>query len=1552
MNILEALKAQNGEAGETFVDLNTSGPTEIPGGDDILLSDFARLGPDLQITLPSGESVVVVDYFSAGADAPALVTEGGASIGPSLIEKLAGPMVPDTQLAQATTSDALTNALGAPAGSVDSVKGIVTAVRGGVEVELGAGDPIFEGDVLVSGADAAVGIVFADESTMSMGGNARIAIDEMVYNPDTQSGSQLFDVVQGAFVFASGQIGKSNPEDVAVRTPVATIGIRGTKYAMNVDQLLQEATVTLFEGAVVVENGGGQVLLNSIGQSTQVTSSTEPPGRVFIMEPDVQSSTYGDAIDYHPNSGAGRRDNSGGGNDDDQSSADPNDLSPEDLEKLAEQLDELDTAAGPSGVIGGLTESNLQLQLINQPLDGTDFEATTISGEDFASSLSSLFGSDDSGNGIFQEIVTTAVTTTVSEAITVAFGDSGGSQALALNSAVSSYSVFGGSGFDLISISAPTTGSTSTSWSIGQNASGQVVLTLSTGQEVIVDNVEELEINLGASNDAINIGNLIGTDIADSTIFVDGGGGSDSFNASDAGKRLVAIGGEGNDIIIGGSSNDDIAGGQGNDTLDGGGGYDRLLGGAGNDTFTVTLEGAATSDGGSSIAAEPDLASAAFDFSQSGAVAGSRTSEIIQGGTGTDTLAITVTDAQLQDPSFVEALIELRTAIGNGVDPYVNDVLGLSISGIEAVTFDGNFPSLTLEAAPAVTVATGGAEVYLDLTLPETAASGLFSLEIDLQGIPSGATVVVGQLSLPASEASFVIDGVDVTLADLDNITLLMPETGATDFDLIVSVTAGNLLTDAVGQASADPVLVDLPEVVPPSLTLSDAAGFEDVAVALDIVIDNLSVDATGTVTLLGLPSGVTLTNASNETFAADPVELTLEQLSGLSVTMPENTAVDFSLSVTAEIQDGGQSYSLTDTLDVVVQAQAETPSVAISTPVFGVEEAVGDPAGDITVSFSVEAATTDTDGSEFVSVIFSGLPAGVTLSANGFDVVTGQTVQLATDLLSDLQLSIPAGTEPFDLTVTAQALDFDSDGGYDTETNAITVTVDTDAAGSWAANVVSGGSGDDSIQVTLDSAYQVDGGAGSDVLTVVVTTAQLADIDAVAELVALRAFVQSGAASTGSQSFDTLGLTVSNVEAVTFVDEAGAPVDLAAALIDTTTVDRSSALMISGAGPNGISVDSVEVVPGTVTQPLVLQAAVIAAAVSVEVFVDGVSIGIFEVSGLLADGWQSISLGDVTVTEGTPSSVEVQIVGDQGSVAIDAISFGDTIIDAASGADSYSTLSAGGLPADFSIESALPDALDGYVIDTDGGQTSATGETVNATFGAVNTGDGEDWAVASAGVTENLDIDLSDEAWAGVEHVLGGGGDDILIGDENVNILAGGSGDDLLIASGEGDILLGGSGDDTAEMDIADLAGTAGQAYAGTLGDAIREAYAANDLDGAAALEDLAAGFDGGSGTDTFKLTGGDGAGVSLDGNSLANALANIEVLDVTGVQGKVDMSLSVDDLVEMTDERDALTIFKDGEDTVMVDGQEYGVGEHVISVGGADFTLNITETDPNAQV
>jgi hypothetical protein len=100
------------------------------------------------------------------------------------------------------------------------------------------GDLVYRGDVVQTGTDGAMGIAFADGTSFSVSANARMEINEFVYDPKGHSNSTLLSLTKGTFSFIAGNIAHSG--DMKVDTPIGTMGIRGTAPRV---QILDDGTV-------------------------------------------------------------------------------------------------------------------------------------------------------------------------------------------------------------------------------------------------------------------------------------------------------------------------------------------------------------------------------------------------------------------------------------------------------------------------------------------------------------------------------------------------------------------------------------------------------------------------------------------------------------------------------------------------------------------------------------------------------------------------------------------------------------------------------------------------------------------------------------------------------------------------------------------------------------------------------------------------------------------------------------------------------------------------------------------------------------------------------------------------------------------------------------------------------------------------------------------------------------------------------------------------------------------------------------------------------------
>jgi hypothetical protein len=87
-------------------------------------------------------------------------------------------------------------------------------------------DLVYQGDVVQTGANGALSISFVDGTSFKISSNARMELNELVYDPKSTSNSMVFSLGKGSFTFLAGMVAKTG--NMKVDTPVATMGIRGT----------------------------------------------------------------------------------------------------------------------------------------------------------------------------------------------------------------------------------------------------------------------------------------------------------------------------------------------------------------------------------------------------------------------------------------------------------------------------------------------------------------------------------------------------------------------------------------------------------------------------------------------------------------------------------------------------------------------------------------------------------------------------------------------------------------------------------------------------------------------------------------------------------------------------------------------------------------------------------------------------------------------------------------------------------------------------------------------------------------------------------------------------------------------------------------------------------------------------------------------------------------------------------------------------------------------------------------------------------------------------
>lgn len=161
-----------------------------------------------------------------------------------------------------------------PAGRVERIAGDASrAADDGTVEALALGSVIYEGDTVATGDGARLRVRFSDTSSLQMGENAELLIDEMVHPSAEDTGSQAFEFATGVFRFISGSIAHADPDSVSLSTPVATIGIRGTNVVFGVltvgmPEGQSHYGFQLWDGAVEITSMAGSVILDERGEGT------------------------------------------------------------------------------------------------------------------------------------------------------------------------------------------------------------------------------------------------------------------------------------------------------------------------------------------------------------------------------------------------------------------------------------------------------------------------------------------------------------------------------------------------------------------------------------------------------------------------------------------------------------------------------------------------------------------------------------------------------------------------------------------------------------------------------------------------------------------------------------------------------------------------------------------------------------------------------------------------------------------------------------------------------------------------------------------------------------------------------------------------------------------------------------------------------------------------------------------------------------------------------------------------------------------------------------
>ncbi len=120
-------------------------------------------------------------------------------------------------------------------GHIQTLKGTALVIRGNTIKSVKIGEVIYQNDLVRTSKDGSVGIVLADDTTLSLGPGSEFAIKNYAFDPKKGKFALLAKMVKGTFVYLSGLIGKLAPDSIRLELPDATIAVRGTKLLIEVE---------------------------------------------------------------------------------------------------------------------------------------------------------------------------------------------------------------------------------------------------------------------------------------------------------------------------------------------------------------------------------------------------------------------------------------------------------------------------------------------------------------------------------------------------------------------------------------------------------------------------------------------------------------------------------------------------------------------------------------------------------------------------------------------------------------------------------------------------------------------------------------------------------------------------------------------------------------------------------------------------------------------------------------------------------------------------------------------------------------------------------------------------------------------------------------------------------------------------------------------------------------------------------------------------------------------------------------------------------------------
>ena len=132
-------------------------------------------------------------------------------------------------------------------------------------------------------------IQFLDSSILKLTEHSKVVIDNYIYDPDPSKTKLALNMASGTARFITGKLGGINKNNIRIRTPSASIAIRGTDFTTTVDELGRSLIILLpnpdgtSSGEIAVETWSGTEILNEPFQATMVSTFESRPTKAVVL---------------------------------------------------------------------------------------------------------------------------------------------------------------------------------------------------------------------------------------------------------------------------------------------------------------------------------------------------------------------------------------------------------------------------------------------------------------------------------------------------------------------------------------------------------------------------------------------------------------------------------------------------------------------------------------------------------------------------------------------------------------------------------------------------------------------------------------------------------------------------------------------------------------------------------------------------------------------------------------------------------------------------------------------------------------------------------------------------------------------------------------------------------------------------------------------------------------------------------------------------------------------------------------------------------------------